>query len=516
MKYSENNTSTLQEISIPTVDITIGANMYGRISDITNTPSHVLAEFVDNAIQSYIDNKEELQKQDPDYKLKVEITFEWDAEDDNRASKICIRDNAGGIGKDNFAKAFKLARTPDDNTGLNEFGMGMKTAALWLGEEWCVESTAIGEGVSRKILFDLNSVMANELKSLPVTQKEAEASSHFTLVTITSATKNVPSLKSLQKINDELASIYRKYLRVDEIDLIVNDTKLTFHDPLILTAAFHKKAGQPEGEKMYWRKDIDFKFGPYYAKGFIALLNTMQNNKNGLALLRRGRVVVGAETDGRYLPKVLFGNVGSPRYKRMFGELELEGFDVAFNKNDIQDRENLEMLMEALKSEIHTKDFDLYTQADNYREDERSKQVKKIVRGHDTSRNKNAKIEITTQPLPTLFPEDTQIIVSEPTVIGEFDDVYVVNGVHYTLKVLLVDSGKDLVWVAKDKTSEHTIICNINTSHVYFTQFGKPTPAVVALLKTMAISKYIAQMKGNDSTGEMLENFNQLILKTKV
>lgn len=504
------------ETSIATVDITIGANMYGRISDITNTPSHVLAEFVDNAIQSYIDNKEKLLEQDPNYKLKVEINFEWDAEDDYRASKISIRDNAGGIGQDNFVKAFKLAHTPDDNTGLNEFGMGMKTAALWLGEEWSVESTAIGEGVSRKIIFDLNSVMANELKSLPVTQKEADANSHYTLVTITSATKNVPSTKSLQKIKDELASIYRKYLRNDEIDLIVCDTKLSFQDPVILTAAFHKKAGQPEGEKMYWRKEIDFEFGPYRAKGFIALLNTMQNNKNGLALLRRGRVVVGAETDGRYLPKVLFGNVGSPRYKRMFGELELEGFDVAFNKNDIQDRENLEMLMEALKSVIHTKDFDLYTQAENYREDERVKFVKKIVRGHNTSKEKNEKIEFTTQPQTTPKIEISPLFPTEPTVIDQYNDAYVVNGIQYTLNVQFVDSGKELVWVALSKDAENTIICNINTSHAFFTQFGKPTPAIVALLKTIAISKYLGQKIGGDTTYAMLDYFNQLILKTKV
>ena len=73
---------------ISVVDITIGANMYGRISDITNTPSHVLAEFVDNAIQSYKDKKAELQSQDSNYKLRVDISFEWDPEDDNRASKI--------------------------------------------------------------------------------------------------------------------------------------------------------------------------------------------------------------------------------------------------------------------------------------------------------------------------------------------------------------------------------------------------------------------------------------------
>ncbi len=505
-----------QETSIPTVDITIGANMYGRISDITNTPSHVLAEFVDNAIQSYLDNKEELLQQEPNYKLQVEITFEWDVEDDNRATKISIRDNAGGIGRDNYAKAFKLAHTPDDNTGLNEFGMGMKTAALWLGEEWCVESTAIGESVSRKIVFDLNSVMANELKSLPVTQREEDAAKHYTLVTITSATKNAPSIKSQQKIMDELASIYRKYLRTDEIELLVNGNKLSFADPIILTAPFHRKTGQPEGEKLYWRKDIDFRFGKYRATGFLALLNTMQQTKNGLALLRRGRVVVGAETDGRYFPKVLFGTVGSPRYKRLFGELELEGFDVAFNKNDIQDRENLEMLMEALKSEIHTKDFDLYTQAETYREDERAKRVKKLVRGHNTSKNKNEKIEITTQQQVESIHSVAPIFPTEPTVIDQYNDTYVVNGTHYTLNVQFVDSGKELVWIAVNKDAENTIICNINTSHAYFIQFGNPTPAIIALLKTMAIAKFIAQKKGNDSTGEMLEFFNQFILKTKV
>ena len=38
--------------SIEAVNISIGANMYGRFEDLTNTPSNVLAEFVDNALQS--------------------------------------------------------------------------------------------------------------------------------------------------------------------------------------------------------------------------------------------------------------------------------------------------------------------------------------------------------------------------------------------------------------------------------------------------------------------------------
>ncbi|MBQ6038012.1 MAG: ATP-binding protein [Bacteroidaceae bacterium] len=502
---------------ISVVDITIGANMYGRISDITNTPSHVLAEFIDNAIQSYQDHKSVLKALEPDYKLRVEVNLEWDSNNENRASKITIRDNAGGIGEKKFVDAFKLAHTPDDNTGLNEYGMGMKTAALWLGETWSVESSAIGEDVSRKIIFDLNRVMADDLKTLPVTHKPNYLNDHYTLVSITSPTKNIPSIKSLQKIKDELASIYRKYLRNNEIQIIVNDTILTFEDPVILTAPFHKKTGQPEGDKLLWRKEIDFRFGKYRANGFIALLNTMQQTKNGLVLLRRGRVVVGAETDGRYFPKALFGSVGSPRYKRMFGELELEGFDVTFNKNDIQDRENLEMLMDALKSVIHTKEFDLYTQADNYREDERIKQIKKIVKAHNTSKDKNTKIEIETNPIPeSLLPETPTLVVNEPLVINQYEDNFAVNGIQYTLKVQFVDDAKDLVYLSLDYTDEHAIICNINTNHPYFDQFGKPSPAIIALLKAIAISKYVAQKEGNDSTGELMYYFNQLILKTKV
>ena len=42
---------------INTVSITIGTTMYGRFEDLPNTTSHILAEFIDNALQSYRDNR---------------------------------------------------------------------------------------------------------------------------------------------------------------------------------------------------------------------------------------------------------------------------------------------------------------------------------------------------------------------------------------------------------------------------------------------------------------------------
>ena len=60
------------------------------------------------------------------------------------------------------------AKTPDNNTGLNEFGMGLKTAALWLGENWVVKTKAINESIERTISFNLNEVTANDLEELPI------------------------------------------------------------------------------------------------------------------------------------------------------------------------------------------------------------------------------------------------------------------------------------------------------------------------------------------------------------
>ena len=73
MKTIEPNSDRLQ-----TVSIDIKNNRYKRFVDITNTPSHVLAEFVDNALQSFRDNKLLLEYLEPGYKMQVYINFDFD------------------------------------------------------------------------------------------------------------------------------------------------------------------------------------------------------------------------------------------------------------------------------------------------------------------------------------------------------------------------------------------------------------------------------------------------------
>ena len=515
----------MMEQNISVVDITIGANMYGRISDLPNTPSHVLAEFVDNALQSSRDKKEQLLALDANYRLRVDIDFEWD-ENTNQATVITVTDNAGGIDADNYTKAFKLANTPDNNEGLNEFGMGLKTAALWLGNEWSVKTSALGETVSRSITFDLNKVLADGLTKLVVKEEVAETTEHFTTIRIASPTPKSPTKKALDKIRTELSSIYRKSLRQNEADIYVDGVKLTFEESEILTASSVK---DPKGPAIYWRKDIDFKFGKYRATGFIGILKDINSTKNGFVLLRRGRVVYGAETDGRYFPKSLSGSTGTFRYKRIFGELELEGFAVSFNKNDLQDKENLEALMEMLRGEIHTKEFDLYNQAEDYRLDERQKKVNKLVKSHNNDKKKNEKVEVVTKPQPvttttTTYTHDATSqpsIVSEPVeetplVMGHFDDTYNINGKDYKLRVEMVDKGNELVWLDTMQQDDNVVTCKINMNHVFFQHFQNSEKAIVAILKTMALAKFMAKEEGNDSTAELFDSFNAYIKKTKV
>lgn len=514
------------EQNISVVDITIGANMYGRISDLPNTPSHVLAEFVDNALQSSRDKKEQLLAINADYRLRVNIDFEWD-ETTNQATAITVTDNAGGIDADNYTKAFKLANIPDNNEGLNEFGMGLKTAALWLGNEWNVKTSALGEPVSRSITFDLDKVLADSLTKLVVKAEDAEITEHYTTIRITAPTSKSPTKKAMDKIRTELSSIYRKSLRQNEADIYVDGIKLTFEESEILIAPSVK---DPQGPAIYWRKNIDFKFGKYRATGFIGILKDINSTKNGFVLLRRGRVVYGAETDGRYFPKSLSGSTGTFRYKRIFGELELEGFAVSFNKNDLQDKENLEALMEMLRGEIHTKEFDLYNQAEDYRLDERQKKVNKLVKSHNNDKKKNEKVEVVTKSHPTTtattttYPIDItpqSSIVSEPVegtplVMGHFDDTYDINGKDYKLRVEMVDMGNELVWLDTMQQDENVVTCKINMNHVFFQHFQNSEKAIVAILKTMALAKFMAKEEGNDSTAELFDSFNAYIKKTKV
>ena len=121
---------------IDRINIRPGVSVLSVLSHLNYRPWFALAEFVDNAIQSFIDQRVQLSSLDnEDCKLRVAI--EIDTDDSGR---ITIRDNAAGIAAADFPRAFRPAQLPPNRTGLCEFGMGMKSAACWFAPKWSVRT----------------------------------------------------------------------------------------------------------------------------------------------------------------------------------------------------------------------------------------------------------------------------------------------------------------------------------------------------------------------------------------
>jgi hypothetical protein len=71
--------------------------------------------------------------------------------------------------------------------------------------------------------------------------------------------------------------------------------------------------------------------------------------------------------DEGYRPEAVFGKSNSYRYQRVFGELELEGFDVSHTKDGFAWDEHEELFLEFLRNELDDDPLPLLKQAENYR-----------------------------------------------------------------------------------------------------------------------------------------------------
>ena len=120
------------------VDIRPTVGYLSILPSISYKPWYAIAEFVDNSLQSYLDNKNKLKKlHSSSWKLRIGVYI--------TNTKIQIIDNAAGIAEKDYSRAFRAAARPENRDGLSEFGMGMKTAACWFSPVWEVKSKAIGE-----------------------------------------------------------------------------------------------------------------------------------------------------------------------------------------------------------------------------------------------------------------------------------------------------------------------------------------------------------------------------------
>ena len=192
---------------------------------------YALAEYIDNSISSYFETKERILKVEPSYKLKIDIEINF------VDGSITIRDNAGGIDQNKYEYAFRAAEIPEDTSGLNEFGMGMKTASSWLANKWTVTTSAFGENFQRRIEFNVEEVVSNDLHELEANQRPCESNVHFTTIKLEELTGNAPQQGHISKIKRHLASIHRKFILNHDVEINLNGEPLEFEPQKILKAS---------------------------------------------------------------------------------------------------------------------------------------------------------------------------------------------------------------------------------------------------------------------------------------
>ena len=257
-------------------------------------------------------------------------------------------------------------------------------------------------------------------------------------------------------------------------------------------------------------------------------METMSVKDSGFALFRRGRVIEGsADNDEGFRPPALSGSLGSHRYKRLFGELHLEGFDVSHTKDGFQWDDNMEVFLELLKEELQGENsIPILKQADKYRVRESAKNYKKVSQ---------KVIDNTTNKIQDGIAEDVKAVISKPTstfvedpLLKEVTKSYYkkfplnISSIDYMVHIELsydetidelIQVGDHLI-LTKDVNYKN-IGVRLSLIHPFMIEFAGDDHKVIEPLLRLAValglSEIIVKKSGAPIT-ELRNNMNDLLL----
>lgn len=501
--------------AVANVEIRPEVTMLSVLRYLNYKPWFALAEFIDNALQSYLDHRDELEAlHGPGFRLRVDVKI-----DATEPGQITVMDNAAGIGSSDFPRAFRPAQIPLDRSGLSEFGMGMKSAACWFAESWSVRTSALGEGVERTVRFDVRHIVDNRIESVSVEPSPADEGTHYTVVVLR-ALHHLPQPRTVKKIKDHLASIYRMFIRDGRMVLTFNGEGLEYERPAVLTAVPYAAPGVPSSQPaVEWSKQIDLDFGrDHKVTGFAALREVGSTHFAGFALFRRGRLIEGSH-DETYRPSVIFKHANSYPYQRLFGELEVECFEVSHTKDGFRWEEHEDLFLEFLKEALEAKPLDLLAQAENYRALPSKKSIEAQAIAATAAVAKHIEEEVApvlanvqsnppeAPPLPEELPPSALQASARTVVIDDGAWKWMI-----TIRTSIDPAREDWVSLAKqdseagDPQHVRRLCIDISLAHPFSAKFLGSRNENVELFLRIATALSISLVLSEDFTGEAPES----------
>ena len=498
-----------------TVDIRPGVSMLAVLRHLNYRPWYALGEFVDNAVESFVKHKDEL-KQAHGGRLKLRVGIDIDTAS---PARITIRDNAAGIFESEYRRAFRPAAIPPDRSGLAEFGMGMKSAACWFAPRWSVRTSALGEDVARTVRFDIENIVNDDIKELKIREVKELAKNHYTEIVLEDIF-HVPIGRTIAKLKEHLADIYRAFIRDNLLELHFNGEVLKYKEPKVLKAPYFKEKDGPE---RVWRKEIEFDLGNgLSAHGFAALREKASTTNAGFSLFRRGRVIQGSGDEG-YRPSHVFGHSNSYRYQRLFGELHLDGFEVSHTKDGFQWDENEQPFLELLRDHLDSGSLPMLKQAEGYRVRESVTRLKTAAK---------QAVNNTTQVMEKRLPEVLPVVAAAAPVDTPTEEVSqkaILAGRQFNIRfrdkdwsinVELTNDPAQGEWVLISDTPETTSVprrlsIRVSMAHPFMVRFAQTdTEDVEGLLRlaaAIALAEVLARGSGVHKAGTIRRNVNDLL-----
>ena len=477
---SEDNIKKNEEEDSFELNIQPAASILNVFSRLSYKPWYAIAEFVDNSTQSYISHQDELDNDEFFEKLVVDVRY------DSEKNTLTITDNAYGMEIDRFKDAIILDSRNETQSGRNEFGMGLKTAASWFGNVWTVKSTKYGSNNRYVATVDIPKLKEDNLNSIEIHRDHVDPKTHETEIIIEQVTKKITGARTIGKIRDLLSSMYRRDINNRNIEVLFNGVPIEFEDYPVLTNFRGKE----------WKKDLDFIVQflgkEYKVTGFVAIMNPGSFSKSGFALFRQDRVVIGG-TDENYKPYDIFGQAQSQRSLKLFGELNMNDFPVNQAKDGFIWDDGLEdAFIDELKANIQEyieiadlskKQRDDESQFSDEKSEELQKDIENTIQNAFSENNvENIDDNEENDDLESEEEDSDYQQYKKEYIEVETEEKIVGNDRNYTIPLSPVEeidfvvkwaTGNNNYWIEYDNYELDKYDVTINIEHPFFMPFSK-------------------------------------------
>jgi len=304
-------TITKEEHTTEEIDITPDISLMPKLGFAGYSAPQAIGELVDNAIDARIDNR----------MLTVSINIQKDL--------ISVADNGSGMDKEIASKALVLAFSKKRGK-LGEFGLGLKTACLSLGDYFEIITSAESDQYEYHVCFDRKEwEISDKGWKVPLRKKETQKENHFTIINIKKLKVFYPNLQNYIRI--DLQKRYSPFIRTGQVEIKVNGKHCEPEKFILLD----------ETKKEF---SIDLRKGNKIFGWYALLKEGSQKGFYGFHTFRRGRMITTYDK---------IGFESHPTLARIIGEINMDHVPVTHNKREFI-KESLEYkeVEAAMKGEL--------------------------------------------------------------------------------------------------------------------------------------------------------------------